>query len=128
MQEPNVLGIPVVVFVILLTTISLILPLVFVFSKLKKLKQKNPAFRLSDARFTETYCPKCKSLMKNGFVLVSRGIIFREENQNKFGQMVDISNALPYTYNLGIKPKENQAWHCDSCNYLLINHNEYYSG
>ena len=68
-------------------------------------------------------CPKCGQIMENGFVAVDRGITYRSNEKRQSVIFMDPHKRfLKNTFNMSLSAKENLAWRCENCNYVLIDH------
>ena len=61
--------------------------------------------------------------MENGFIVASRGIFYRANDEKPLGQFIGPKTLLKNTMNMTTSAKENVAWRCKDCNYILVNHN-----
>ena len=67
-------------------------------------------------------CPKCGQVMENGFVAVDRGISYRASEKKRQGIFMKSNRFLKNTFNMSFSIKENLAWRCENCSYILIDH------
>jgi len=67
-------------------------------------------------------CPKCQQEMEIGFVVAGKGISFRPNKAKQIGQMLYFNPLLKNTMNMTMSIKENLAWRCKECNYVLVDH------
>ena len=68
-------------------------------------------------------CPKCGQVMENGFVAVDKGIFYRHSEGKQPGIFKNPgSRFLKNTFNVSLSGKENLAWRCENCSYILIDH------
>jgi hypothetical protein len=70
----------------------------------------------------EIVCPQCQVVMKPGYAVGPRGIVFRSQQEPAPG-FFTLRPPLPNTANTGVTFKENRAWHCAACKLLLVDHN-----
>lgn len=70
----------------------------------------------------EIICPQCQAVMKPGYAVGPRGIVFRSQQEPAPG-FFTLRPPLPNTANTGVTFKENRAWHCAACKLLLVDHN-----
>jgi ribosomal protein L37AE/L43A len=91
---------------------------------LKKLQQLNTAYKSYgeiDRHITYT-CPKCGKVMDTGFVTAGKGICYRADEEKPLRQFIGPKTLLKNTMNLTMSAKENVAWRCKDCNYILVDH------
>ena len=67
-------------------------------------------------------CPKCGQVMENGFVAIDRGISYRANEKKRPGIFASPNGFLKNTFNRSLSIKENLAWRCENCSYVLIDH------
>jgi hypothetical protein len=67
-------------------------------------------------------CPECGCAMAPGWVLLGKGAIWRDRARGRPGAFALISDALPNTLSLRLRPAANMAWRCPGCQLLLIDH------
>ena len=91
---------------------------------LKKLYQLNCDFKRSNEidKNINYACPKCGKTMENGFISAGKGISYRSNEAKQLGQMLNLKALLKNTMNLSFSNRENLAWRCKECNYILIDH------
>ncbi len=115
------MGYAVMKIVILFLTVAV---LIFLWVVLRALNKKNHAFkdyRELDAGLSYP-CPKCGRVMENGFVTAGKGIIFRASQEKPAGQILNTDALLDNTINMTFSSKENLAFRCRDCQYVLIDH------
>ena len=98
--------------------------LLFLYVMLKKLQKLNTAYKSYGEidRHITYKCPKCGKVMENGFIAASRGILYRANDEKPLGQFIGPKTLLKNTMNMTISAKENVAWRCKDCNYILVNY------
>lgn len=98
--------------------------LIAILFKLRKMIKKTKIVDYHDFRIAEFYrCPRCSCEMKRGYVVASRGIIWRQAQDEPIGIFSTIDKSLENTINFTARPLENRAWKCDSCKYIMIDYN-----
>ena len=95
--------------------------LYFFVKKLRKLSTGYKSYGEIDRHITYK-CPKCGKVMENGFIAASRGILYRANDEKPLGQFIGPKTLLKNTMNMTISAKENVAWRCKDCNYILVNY------
>ena len=103
--------------------IAAVLFLCFYVKKLQRLNKEYKRYDEIDRYITYT-CPKCGEVMENGFVMAGKGICYRA-NDEKIPSpfLLEFRRLLKNTMNITTSIKENVAWRCRDCNYILIDHN-----
>lgn len=99
--------------------------LIFVLYQLRKLAKNTKVVdydEINSNRQISYSCPKCAVEMKRGFIVAGKGIVWRNETEKPKSIFTAIHKSLGNTINLTMSVKENRAWKCDSCEYLLIDH------
>ena len=99
--------------------------LIFVFYQLKKLAKNTKVVdydEINSQGQISYSCPKCGVEMKRGFIVAGRGIVWRNETEKPKSIFTAIHKSLGNTINLTMSVKENRAWKCDNCKYVLIDH------
>lgn len=69
-------------------------------------------------------CPACGQPMTQGWVLMGKGAIWSERGRGRPGTFALVTNALPNTFSLRVRPASNMAWRCTDCRMLLIDHDK----
>ncbi len=70
-------------------------------------------------------CPKCDKEMKRGFIVAARGIVWRDESDRPISILSQRYKFLENTMNITISRKENRAWRCEDCQYVLIDYSTF---
>ncbi|MBN1255405.1 MAG: hypothetical protein JXA50_09050 [Deltaproteobacteria bacterium] len=106
------------------TVTVFIVVLVFFYFTLKKLYTLNKEYKRYDEidRYVTYTCPKCGKVMENGFVMAGKGICYRADEAKPLSQFIGSKTLLKNTMNMSISIKENVAWRCKDCNYILVDH------
>ena len=60
--------------------------------------------------------------MDTGFVTAGKGICYRADEEKPLRQFIGPKTLLKNTMNLTMSAKENVAWRCKDCNYILVDH------
>ena len=104
--------------------IVFIFVLVVFYFMLKKLYTLNKEYKRYDEidRYVTYTCPKCGKVMENGFVMAGKGICYRADEAKPLGQFIGPKTLLKNTMNMTMSVKENVAWRCKDCNYILVDH------
>lgn len=109
--------------------IGAVIVLIFVFVvfyfMLKKLYTLNREYKCYDEidRYTTHTCPKCGKVMENGFVVAGKGICYRANDEKTPSPFLfEFRRLLKNTMNMTTSIKENVAWRCRDCNYILVDH------
>jgi hypothetical protein len=69
-------------------------------------------------------CPRCRTPMEQGWVLLGKGAIWSPRLKGKPGPFAHIGLALENTMSLALRPAANMAWHCKHCRLLLLDHDK----
>jgi phage FluMu protein Com len=114
--------------IVIISAFVLILALVITIMilKMKTRLTDNKVLSRNYIVFSSVTCPKCQKEMEKGFVPIQKGIYYRNINEKPFTQFLSVKKLLKNTLSFGVSQLELQSWHCNRCNYLLINHNERY--
>ena len=96
----------------------------FTFFAIKAMERKNREFRTYDTvdRNTAYLCPRCGQAMDNGFAVAGRGISFRRDGEKPAGPFILAGSMLENTVNMTFSNRENRAFRCQACRYVLIDH------
>jgi rubrerythrin len=91
---------------------------------LKKLYKLNREYKRYDEidRYVTYTCPECGKVMENGFVMAGKGICYRADEAKPLSQFIGPKTLLKNTMNMTMSTKENVAWRCKDCNYILVDH------
>lgn len=60
--------------------------------------------------------------MENGFIMAGKGICYRANDEKPLSQFIGPKTLLKNTMNMTMSAKENLAWRCEDCNYILVDH------
>jgi predicted RNA-binding Zn-ribbon protein involved in translation (DUF1610 family) len=110
---------------ILSAGIVVVAALFFLFFYVKKLQKLSTGYRSYDEidRYVTYKCPRCGKVMENGFSTASKGISYRANDEKPLSPFqFELSRLLKNTMNITTSAKENVAWRCEDCNYILVNH------
>lgn len=69
-------------------------------------------------------CPRCQKAMTPGLAMLGRGLIWRKPETSGAGTFSMITQALPNTISMNIRPAYNRAWRCDDCSTALIDYSK----
>lgn len=67
-------------------------------------------------------CPRCQQPMEAGLGMLGRGLIWREPWAKGAGTFATITQALPNTISMNIRPAYNRAWRCQRCSTAVIDY------
>ncbi len=67
-------------------------------------------------------CPRCQQPMQPGLAMLGRGLIWREPDAVGAGTFAMITQALPNTISMNIRPAYNRAWRCQHCSTAVIDY------
>jgi len=103
---------------------AFIFVLLVLYLTLKKLYKLNREYKRYDEidRYIAYTCPKCDTVMENGFVMAGKGICYRADETKPLSQFIGPKTLLKNTMNMTMSIKENVAWRCRDCNYILVDH------
>lgn len=88
-------------------------------------RQNTPAVKRSQVMDRPGFaCPKCGKTMRQGFCYANSGIHWRAAGKVTGLFEYALTSTVPNTLNIGLRRKENMAWHCDSCQYLLFDYSK----
>jgi len=98
--------------------------MLFLYVTLKRLYRLNREYKSYDEidRYIAYTCPKCGMVMENGFVMAGKGICYRADEAKPLSQFIGPKTLLKNTMNMTMSTKENVAWRCRDCNYILVDH------
>ena len=111
----------VAIVVVFTTTLGISLVLLMA---VRKISQSNTVVskKLSEIVWQEMACPKCETLMDDGFSLTGRGITWRARNEKLPGAMSNIGSVLENSISLNLQPALNLSWRCRQCKLVVIDH------
>ncbi len=69
-------------------------------------------------------CPRCHKTMTPGLAMLGRGLIWRKPETTGAGTFSMITQALPNTISMNIRPAYNRAWRCDACSTALVDYSK----
>lgn len=96
--------------------------LYFYVKKLQKLSTGYKSYGEID-RYITHKCPQCGKVMEKGFITASKGIFYRANDEKPLSPFqFEFSRLLKNTMNITTSAKENVAWRCEDCNYILVDH------
>jgi rubrerythrin len=101
--------------------IFVLLVLYFTSKKLQKLNAEYKSYGEIDRHITYK-CPQCGKVMENGFVMAGKGICYRADEEKPLSQVIGPKTLLKNTMNMKLSIRENVAWRCEDCNYILVDH------
>lgn len=99
--------------------------MLFLYFYVKKLQSLNREYKryVEIDRYAAYRCPKCGNVMENGFVAASKGICYRANGEKPLSPFqFEFRRLLKNTMNMTTSVKENVAWRCRDCNYILLDH------
>jgi rubrerythrin len=98
--------------------------ILFLYLMLKRLQRLNNGYKSYGEidRHIAYKCPKCGKVMENGFVMAGKGICYRADEEKPLSQVIGPKTLLKNTMNMTMSAKENVAWRCEDCNYILVDH------
>jgi len=67
-------------------------------------------------------CPRCQQAMTPGLAMLGRGLIWRKPETSGAGTFSMITQALPNTISMNIRPAYNRAWRCEACSTAVIDY------
>ena len=106
--------------------VAFIIFLLFILSEIRKITAGTKVIDYDrikvDANMAYS-CPKCNTEMEKGFIMAGRGMIWRNEREKPTSIFSTVFKCLDNTINFTMSTKENRAWRCQSCKYVLIDYN-----
>lgn len=99
--------------------------MLFLYVMIKKLLNLNREYKRYDEidRYISYQCPKCGKVMENGFAMAGKGICYRANEEKPLSSFqFGFRRFLKNTMNMTASIKENVAWRCRDCNYILVDH------
>ncbi len=117
MQLPSLSVLAILLVVISILTIILLL---------RKLENKNKVINIdrSSMNWDAYKCPKCGSIMEQGFAFSPRGVVWTQNNDKTPGAFTTINRSLENTLSMRFSPAVNKAWKCKSCKMLVIDYSQ----
>ena len=112
------------IFVIIAGIVGIVVML-FLFVMIRRLQSLNREYKRYDEidRYITYKCPKCGKVMENGFAMAGKGICYRSDEEKPLSSaQFGFRKFLKNTMNMTMSIKENVAWRCRDCNYVLIDH------
>lgn len=97
---------------------------IFLFAQLRKLNKNTVIIDYDHAKLkNDKYqCPKCSVLMKPVFVIAGKGIMWRYADDKPLKVFSMIFRCLDNTLNMSASVRENMAFECEDCKFVLIDH------
>jgi len=111
--------------VLLFVYLVLMAFIVFILIKIRKRSKRNKVIDYDQAKLTidaDYKCPKCNEDMGKGYIVAGKGIIWRKDQDKITSMFATIFRALENTINFTMSMKENKAWRCENCKYILVDH------
>ncbi len=117
MQLPS-LSVLAVLFVVISILIIILL--------LRKLENKNNVINIdrSSMNWDAYKCPKCRSIMEQGFSFSPRGVVWTQNNDKTPGAFTTINQSLENTLSMRFSPAVNKAWKCKTCKMLVMDYSQ----
>lgn len=69
-------------------------------------------------------CPACDTPMRQGYVLLGKGMIWMPRGGKRISTFAHIGQSLDNTMSLALPPALNMAWHCDHCKLTTVDHSK----
>ena len=90
----------------------------------KKMEKKNKVVEINEALldWEDIKCPKCQTIMEQGYAFAGKGIIWTAKWNKLPGTFTTTFTSLENTLSMSLSPRVNMAWHCDRCKMVILDH------
>lgn len=102
--------------------VTLIIVLVVFRMANKKHSKITPVSKMPPYMHETLKCPKCSQDMSGGYVPATKPIIWLENKDDKVGAFGSMKKVVENTFSIPIRQKDNRAWRCSECKFILLDH------